>query len=68
MIKKRESNTRYFVSMEEKCINFLSQGGNPYNLPFDMDLVSIRPLMEGILIGWGKNDFNYCVLLNHPLA
>jgi hypothetical protein len=54
--------------MEEKCINFLSSGGNPFHLPFDMDLISIKPMMEGILIGWGKTDFNYCVLLHHPLA
>lgn len=25
-------------------------------------------MSEGLLLGWGRDEFNYSVVLNHPLA
>lgn len=62
----RAPNTRFFVSHEANSIHFLSEGGNPFHTPFDQELISVKPLSEGLLIGWGRFDYNYCILLNHP--
>lgn len=56
------------MSSEDKSINFLSKGGNQYFLPLDVELVAAFPLAEGLLLGWGRDEFNYSVLLNHPLG
>ena len=29
---------------------------------------SVFPLSEGLLLGWGRDEYNYSVVLNHPLA
>ncbi|CAD8214154.1 unnamed protein product [Paramecium pentaurelia] len=66
--QQSQSNTQYYVNQSDKSINFLSKGGNQFFLPLDVEINQVFPLSEGLLLGWGRDEFNYSVVLNHPLA
>lgn len=61
-------NSSYKLIQKDKAINFLSRGGNQFSLPLDKEVKQIFPLTNGLLLGWGNNEFNYAVLLNHPIG